>query len=161
MKKKCRPVWLFFLPATAVMLLIFVHSAMDAEQSLAESNWFTAIIDALFPGAFSAGQLTFFVRKAGHVTEYLLLGLTLLWGFVHFDVRNKALLAWCIGTAYAVTDEIHQLFVPGRSCEFRDICIDAAGVLAGVLIASAVLKAKRKNETLYMAEQMPFCMGKE
>ena len=42
--------------------------------------------------------------------------------------------AWIIGTAYAVTDEIHQHFVPGRSCELRDICIDSAGVLCGVLI---------------------------
>ena len=41
-------------------------------------------------------------------------------------------LPWLTGTLYAVTDEIHQYFVPGRSCEFRDICIDSAGVLCGI-----------------------------
>jgi len=44
------------------------------------------------------------------------------------------LIAWAVGAAYAVTDEFHQLFVAGRSCEVRDMCIDAAGVLCGVMV---------------------------
>ena len=39
-----------------------------------------------------------------------------------------------IGVLYAVTDEVHQYFVPGRSCELRDALIDACGVAAGVAI---------------------------
>jgi len=38
------------------------------------------------------------------------------------------------GVLYAVTDEIHQSFVPGRSCELRDVLIDSVGVLTGVTI---------------------------
>ena len=53
-------------------------------------------------------------------------------------IKRLCLTAWLIAAAYAVTDEIHQLFVPGRSCEFRDICIDAVGVLAGVLLMRAI-----------------------
>ena len=41
--------------------------------------------------------------------------------------------AFAIGALYAVSDEIHQIFVPGRSCELRDILIDSAGVLVGIL----------------------------
>jgi len=33
---------------------------------------------------------------------------------------------------YAVTDEIHQLFVPGRSGELRDVMIDSIAALVGV-----------------------------
>ena len=43
------------------------------------------------------------------------------------------------GTVYAVSDELHQLFVPGRSCMPADVLLDSAGVLAGTLLCSAVL----------------------
>lgn len=53
-------------------------------------------------------------------------------------IAGGAAAAWLIGTAYAVTDEFHQSFVPGRSCEFRDVVIDSCGVLTGVLAALLV-----------------------
>ncbi len=60
-------------------------------------------------------------------------------------VRNKRILySWLFGTLYAVTDEIHQLFIQGRSCEFRDICIDSLGVLTGIIVALTILKIKNK-----------------
>ena len=55
------------------------------------------------------------------------------------------LIAWGIGALYAVTDEIHQMFSEGRSCEFRDICIDAGGVLFGVLIIHLIWRARRNR----------------
>lgn len=63
-------------------------------------------------------------------------------------VRNKSILySWLFGTLYAISDEIHQLFIPGRSCEFRDICIDSLGVLMGITIMIIVIKifTKIKN----------------
>lgn len=62
--------------------------------------------------------------------------------------RNKRILySWLFGTLYAISDEIHQLFIPGRSCEFRDICIDSLGVLMGITIMIIVIKifTKIKN----------------
>ena len=50
------------------------------------------------------------------------------------EMRISGLIARAVGAAYAVTDEFHQLFVAGRSCEVRDMCIDAAGVLCGVMV---------------------------
>ena len=40
---------------------------------------------------------------------------------------------------YAVTDEVHQYFVPGRSCELRDVLVDTSGALTGILAAFALL----------------------
>ena len=37
-----------------------------------------------------------------------------------------------IATAYAATDELHQVFVPGRSAEFTDVLLDSLGALAGI-----------------------------
>ena len=52
------------------------------------------------------------------------------------------------GVAYAMTDEIHQLFVPGRSCQVTDVLIDSAGVLfgsvIGVLIFISTVKQRRR-----------------
>ena len=45
----------------------------------------------------------------------------------------------------AVTDELHQRFVPERSCEPRDMCIDAAGVALGALIMIAIVMRQRGN----------------
>ena len=46
--------------------------------------------------------------------------------------------AFVVGVLYAVTDELHQMLVPGRQGSLRDVLIDAAGVLAGVAIARRV-----------------------
>ncbi|MBQ1935757.1 MAG: VanZ family protein, partial [Clostridia bacterium] len=47
---------------------------------------------------------------------------------------------------YAVTDEIHQHFVEGRSCELRDVLIDAAGALLFLLLWWAVLQFLRRKK---------------
>jgi hypothetical protein len=39
-----------------------------------------------------------------------------------------------VGTLYAASDELHQMFSDGRSPQVRDVCIDSAGVLTGVLV---------------------------
>ena len=41
---------------------------------------------------------------------------------------------------YAATDEIHQLFVPGRSGEIRDVCLDSLGVITGIIILLIIFK---------------------
>ena len=59
----------------------------------------------------------------------------------------SAWIPWAIGAFYAVTDEIHQYFVPGRSCELRDMLIDACGVAAGVLLCRFLSqKAQRRGQ---------------
>jgi len=47
---------------------------------------------------------------------------------------RASLLAALIGFAYAVTDELHQLYVPGRHADPRDWVADAVGIVAGVAL---------------------------
>ena len=68
------------------------------------------------------------LRKLGHFCEYAVLGALLL------RAHGRAPIAVAAGVAYAASDELHQHFVPGRHAAFRDVAIDAAGVLAGVLL---------------------------
>ncbi len=44
------------------------------------------------------------------------------------------LVSWLLTVLYAITDEIHQTFVPGRSGRVTDVLIDAAGAAVGVLV---------------------------
>jgi VanZ family protein len=67
------------------------------------------------------------LRKLAHATEYAVLGLLLARALA----ERPAL--W-VGIAYAVSDEVHQRFVPGRAGALLDVAIDAAGVLAGILL---------------------------
>jgi VanZ family protein len=67
------------------------------------------------------------LRKLAHLAEYTVLGALLARAL-------PALHAQWAGTAYALLDEVHQHFVPGRHGALLDVAIDATGVLAGVLL---------------------------
>ena len=134
-----------------IMAFIFLQSALPADLSKEESNLIVqALIEFLH---VDAKILSFAVRKCAHFTEYLLLGLSLFATVREYDPvrlerneqwRRRALLSWGIGALYALTDEVHQAFVPGRSCEIRDMLIDSCGVAAGVLIMAALRSRRTK-----------------
>ena len=136
---KARRAGRLHLAATAaIMVLIFVHSAMPADMSSAESGILVGLLFRLFEG--DPERTSFFVRKCAHFTEYLVLGFSL--GFTVDDFvgmpetgggKAKSLsLAWGIGALYACTDEFHQRFVSGRSPELRDVGIDFCGACLGI-----------------------------
>lgn len=149
----------FTLLALFIMVFIFSQSALPANLSSQESgrivNWIMGILDGFCP--VNRETLVFVVRKGAHFTEYLILGCALLPAVKEWmsaqdgaDIcaessRRVVFLAWIIGTLYAVTDELHQAFVPGRSCELRDMAIDSCGVLVGVLIATLVSRLNRRR----------------
>ena len=142
-----------------VMLIIFVHSAMPGDVSGSESSFFAELLSAITGLSFQTAQ--FVVRKAAHFTVFTILGICLTVNFNDYKAQDELvrkdmtqakaviwdhplLAAWITGTLYAATDEFHQLFVEGRSCEFRDACIDAAGVAFGIAIAVMFKKVKSK-----------------
>lgn len=141
----------------AVMLFIFVHSAMPGHISGAESNIIVQFIAGIT--GWNEEILRVVVRKAAHFTEFLVLGICLSVNMR--DLREKNIsdgtaaadapaaayrfAAWFIGTVYAMTDEFHQLFVQDRVCSVTDMCIDSAGVVCGVLIYCAFMRSASKR----------------
>ena len=71
--------------------------------------------------------------KLAHFAAYALLGLLLAVG----QRAGRLHPGWVValGWAYALSDEWHQSFVPGRSPDVRDWVADAAGVVAGLLLS--------------------------
>ncbi len=148
--------WIMVL-ASAVM--IFLFSAQDATASDGTSGRFVRLIFGLFSSfrKMSAEARTelvesvmFFVRKCAHFSIYAFLGFWLM-HLVRLYRTSRALpVTVGLGCLYAVTDELHQLFVPGRSCHPRDVCIDTAGVLAGAAVALLFALIWQKLRKLHM-----------
>ncbi|MBR1758137.1 MAG: VanZ family protein [Lachnospiraceae bacterium] len=133
------------------MAVIFIHSAMPGDLSGAESGFFAAWLAKWLP--IEKELLHLFVRKGAHLAEFLILGVLLQRLFARAEFRKWPEMgtfarngcAFFCGVCYAVTDEVHQLFVDGRAGQVRDVLIDAAGVLLGVLITHFARRNKQKS----------------
>jgi len=87
-----------------------------------------------------------YLRKAGHVVGYAMLGLLLLRGFrATFAKRREwirlvPVFAW-LGTAFVATmDEWHQSVIPSRTGAFSDVLLDSAAGLAALVLAYIALR---------------------
>lgn len=161
--KERRKKLLFALPMLIIMIIIFCFSAQPSAQSSASSNF---VVDHLIqviggieeklgmestePILDQKGMeiMTFLVRKLAHTFEYAVLGISIcIFLYLNqWSYKKLFLISLGIGFAYACTDEFHQWFVPGRSCEFRDVLIDTNGVFLGLLISLFYLHRRRKSK---------------
>lgn len=89
--------------------------------------------------------------KILHFIEYMIFSLLLFLAFSvskkEFFKKNVFLLSIVVGIAYAASDEIHQKFVPGRSCEFLDFAADCLGIILMQIGIWLYLKRKRVGLT--------------
>ena len=142
------------------MCFIFIMSSFGHNSSDAQSNLFVDFIAQNFPhglenNLISLSTLIFLVRKTAHFTEYAILGALFYLNVIQLPKLNrypkKILLPIFFSFLYACTDEIHQIFVPGRSAQFRDILIDTLGASFGCLLIHALLtlftKLKSNSKT--------------
>ena len=76
------------------------------------------------------------IRKSAHFTIYLLLGLIFISLLKEYNITDKRSIIYTIIFVflYACSDEIHQLFVSGRSGEILDVLIDTTGGFVGSMI---------------------------
>lgn len=83
-----------------------------------------------------------FFDKIAHLIEYTGFGWLLGNAF-----NGSFLAAVLTGSLYGLSDEIHQLFVPGRECDFKDLLCDITGCILGQFIRLPVwLKKKRASK---------------
>jgi len=79
--------------------------------------------------------LDLLIKKGGHFMAYAILA-GLAWrALAPSPTDNRLLLlVWVIAVLYAASDEVHQLFVPGRHGSLVDVAIDSAGALLAVIL---------------------------
>jgi VanZ family protein len=157
MKKRSNRTNVYVCVSIGLMAFIFCMSQMPAEQSGNLSGWVVTLLEKIVPplqgltGSEREGAmliLSFLVRKGAHFAEYALLG-----GFVaaathscgKYGVFKAVIISIAIGAAYAVTDELHQYFVPGRVASASDVGVDSLGVVAGAVIATLADRARRST----------------
>lgn len=124
------------------MALIFWFSSDTADDSTKKSDGFIVKTCEFVLGRELTEaekekyieELVFIVRKGAHFSIYLVLGLLIMSYFKEIYLVNKKglLIAFIICFLYACSDEIHQLFVPGRSGEIKDVLIDSCGSFIGI-----------------------------
>ena len=129
-----------WMAVLAWIILIFSFSAQPATESNGLSMRITEyIINIFIKNTQSIDDLiniiNHLVRKCAHASVYFILAYLILnalkqTGKISF---KKIVYTICFCIIYATSDEIHQLFVEGRGCQFTDVLIDSMGAIFGVL----------------------------
>jgi VanZ family protein len=88
------------------------------------------------------GYANFLAMKGGHLLGYTLLSAAFLHGLSNGGhiTRWRIAVTWILVILYAVSDEWHQSFTPGRNPALLDISIDTAGGLLGVVFLYFIRK---------------------
>ena len=119
------------------MIFIFVMSSFDSVDSGEQSNFIVNIFSGLF-GIKNTTLLSFIIRKMAHFTEYFILGILMKNVMDNYGKRTCFVFVICF--IYAISDEMHQVFVPGRCFKILDIFIDSLGSLMGIFILKKIKK---------------------
>ena len=151
--------WLIIVIAIAVNIFIIVSSCLPAKESTKESGWVVDLLknvintfskDAINESNY--GSFSSFVRKfVGHFSMFVLSGFfsTITIKIVYYNNKHRYwyfVLYSCItGLFLAFLTEFIQLFVEGRSGEFKDVGIDFMGYSIGLIIISIIVKIKEKK----------------
>lgn len=151
----------FWAVTVVIMVVIFCFSSQTAVESTDVSNSFseriirilqpvTKITEEEIPSAVES--MDGMIRVVAHYSVFLLLGTTCyLAAYFTKNLRHiyKSMYSVGICTLYAVLDEIHQLFVPGRSFQVLDILTDTAGVITGtIIVIGIILLINRKKASV-------------
>lgn len=131
--KRRNVVWITvsWILVAACMIVIFCLSAQQGDESSALSGWLTRLLLGI-PEAEKT------VRKCAHALEYMGLAVLMFNALRATCGYNRPVLAFALTVLYAVTDEIHQLFVEGRAGTVFDVLVDGTGAAIGIIAVSVL-----------------------
>ena len=131
-----RKLILYVFLTIAWILFIFSFSMQSGEESSQTSGGIVSmIVDMLFTQGFAyIEQLTFFIRKLAHFTEYFILGVLVLQTLKQTRCQKQLLVCLFLCVLVASCDETIQLFSGGRSGKLADVMLDSVGALCGGII---------------------------
>jgi len=114
----------YWFPVIVYMLAIFINSSLSTVPQV---------------------EMPFF-DKIMHLACYAVLGCLLMRAMFNYGYQLKGsrlvILAVLFGSLYGVTDEIHQMFVPGRTAEIMDVVSDSLGTAMGVGVYNSFFNKK-------------------
>lgn len=136
----------------SVMVFIFLMSAQNSQISSNTSGSIIVFIARLITPDFAdlstaqqaqiIASYQLIVRKTAHFSIYLLLGLAAsMFTFTLEKIKRfyHYLISAAVALLYAISDEIHQLYVPGRAGTLIDVLIDFSGTVTGLMLLALLL----------------------
>lgn len=146
------------------LALIFYFSSQTAKSSRETSGLLLAKANVIQEDLVATTtdstvlKLQHIIRKWAHFIIYFVMGalVTLSIITIKYSYYKSYLLAWLFSTFYALTDEIHQYFVPGRGALVSDVLLDSFSSLVavfGVLIAVETLRYRGSKLLYYLGVQ--------
>ncbi len=113
------------------------------------SYWFPTLLWAAVIFSFSSQRTIatseiywqdFVIKKSAHLFVYCVLAILVFRSLKHttsLDNWSLIMITVSMTALYALSDEFHQSFTPGREPRFRDVVIDATGIAAGIYLILA------------------------
>jgi|YNPMSStandDraft_2_1061718.scaffolds.fasta_scaffold00700_13 VanZ family protein len=119
----------YFVPSILMMGFIYFFSAMPGDESSLQHS---RVIDFLAWLGIDLYQIlgtdaVWWVRKTAHFVLFGILSLTYLHGFRKNKRACAYPISWMMTLLFAISDELHQYYVPGRVAYWGDVMIDILG----------------------------------
>jgi len=137
------------------MSVIFMFSSQDVEASSQSSGVISEAIYEVIEDSFPDSPITedtfeFTLRNAAHFILYFVLGIFILNALYFYKIKWISLIGFSllIAVLYALTDELHQYYVPGRAFQVNDLIIDTLGAMTGILIVAFLYSKRGKTEEM-------------
>ena len=124
-------------------LIIFEFSGQNANDSKKVSGKITEKIVSIFYNVkLDKNRVESIVRKIAHYFIYTLLGFEIMLFISTFKIKEFDRISFSLigGMIYAMLDEIHQAFIPGRGALITDVMLDSLGVMTGIFICLLIIK---------------------
>lgn len=130
-------VWVSWILVVACMGIIFSLSAQNGEESSDLSGSFVMAVLEWLGISVDEGVL----RTCAHCLEFMGLSVLIFNAtYATFETKLTPVIAFAGTVFYAITDEIHQIFVPDRAFQISDILVDSTGALIGAIASLIILK---------------------
>ncbi len=121
------------------MIFIFIMSHSNGLESENQSNFIVNFINNILK-LENTEVIGIIIRKLAHLFEYFVLGILMFNCLKGYNIKRIILISLVLCSIYAITDEIHQLYIPGRSGNLIDVMIDAVGSVIGIILYNFMYK---------------------
>lgn len=134
----------YFIPSLVIMIFIFMFSQQTGNESSGMSSNVVHFLQNYFPFISNYDLLHTVIRKMAHMSEYALLTGSFLYAYSHYHLSSQKIYFYSLLSTflYACSDEIHQLFITGRTGQLFDVCIDTCG---GLILLLVIFLSKKHN----------------
>lgn len=139
------------------MGVIFLFSSRSSTELDVKNSFIVNTIKNIFFPNFESfdlerkenilSNISFYVSKTAHYTEYAILAFFLFFAFAFikkYGIRYSSIII--ISLLYAISDEFHQKFSNGRTPRIQDVMIDTLGAITMVLFIEFILTIYRMNK---------------